>query len=434
VLRELRIGGYGGWLVVEAEQDPAKAHPLTYAKLGYRNLNDAAERAGFPWMFGRSHAPAAEKSMLAFCLVGGGFIGPLHAANIAAHRRARLAWVVDLDSWRRRRSSRPNMGARASANLDDALAEPAVGAVMICTPPRTHAAIIERAAHAGKAIFCEKPVDLDIARVDACARRWPHPASVLSSRSIAVSTRRTGALAMRSAPERSAAGDARAVEPRPRRSRPRLCRAMPYGIFYDTMIHDFDMVRWLLADETGRSLRPDRVHARREREPASRPRHRDGDADDDQRRALVHVQLELSCGVRLRSADRSVRREGNARVAQPAAHEPSSATTRRVSGATRLLRFFIERYAASYARELDEFIRRDRGERAPPIAHRRRRRALLIADAGRRSRRNPGKRSRFPLGARAAREFVVQRLAAWIGAQRRIRSIRTSCIVSGGSI
>ena len=35
--------------------------------------------------------------MLAFCLVGGGFIGPLHAANIAAHPRARLGWVVDLD-------------------------------------------------------------------------------------------------------------------------------------------------------------------------------------------------------------------------------------------------------------------------------------------------------------------------------------------------
>jgi len=47
VLRELRIGGYGGWLVVEAEQDPAKAHPLTYARLGHANLKLAAERSGF---------------------------------------------------------------------------------------------------------------------------------------------------------------------------------------------------------------------------------------------------------------------------------------------------------------------------------------------------------------------------------------------------
>jgi inosose dehydratase len=38
--------GYGGWLVVEAEQDPAKAHPLTYATMGYRNLYALARQAG----------------------------------------------------------------------------------------------------------------------------------------------------------------------------------------------------------------------------------------------------------------------------------------------------------------------------------------------------------------------------------------------------
>ena len=47
VLRELRVAGYSGWLVVEAEQDPAKAHPLTYARLGYANVKRAAESAGF---------------------------------------------------------------------------------------------------------------------------------------------------------------------------------------------------------------------------------------------------------------------------------------------------------------------------------------------------------------------------------------------------
>ena len=35
--------------------------------------------------------------MIDFCLVGGGFIGPLHAANIAAHPRARLRWIVDIN-------------------------------------------------------------------------------------------------------------------------------------------------------------------------------------------------------------------------------------------------------------------------------------------------------------------------------------------------
>ena len=47
VLRELAPIGYDGWLVVEAEQDPARAHPLTYARLGFENLKRAAETAGF---------------------------------------------------------------------------------------------------------------------------------------------------------------------------------------------------------------------------------------------------------------------------------------------------------------------------------------------------------------------------------------------------
>jgi inosose dehydratase len=47
ILKTLHDAGYSGWLVVEAEQDPAKAHPLTYAKMGYENLKKFAEGAGF---------------------------------------------------------------------------------------------------------------------------------------------------------------------------------------------------------------------------------------------------------------------------------------------------------------------------------------------------------------------------------------------------
>ncbi len=47
ILRILADKGYSGWLVVEAEQDPKKAHPLTYATLGYRNLSRMAKEAGF---------------------------------------------------------------------------------------------------------------------------------------------------------------------------------------------------------------------------------------------------------------------------------------------------------------------------------------------------------------------------------------------------
>jgi inosose dehydratase len=42
----LAQAGYAGWLVVEAEQDPAKAHPLTYARMGFDYLKKAAPAAG----------------------------------------------------------------------------------------------------------------------------------------------------------------------------------------------------------------------------------------------------------------------------------------------------------------------------------------------------------------------------------------------------
>jgi len=47
ILRVLHDAGYAGWLVVEAEQDPKKAHPLTYARMGFANLSRMAREAGF---------------------------------------------------------------------------------------------------------------------------------------------------------------------------------------------------------------------------------------------------------------------------------------------------------------------------------------------------------------------------------------------------
>jgi len=104
--------------------------------------------------------------MMSFCLVGAGFIGPVHAANIAAHPRATLKYVVDLD-----RMAAEQVAAKhgaAVATIAEVLADPRLNTVVICTPPRTHASLIEMAALAGKAIFCEKPIDLDLAKVNEC--------------------------------------------------------------------------------------------------------------------------------------------------------------------------------------------------------------------------------------------------------------------------
>ena len=95
-------------------------------------------------------------------LFGAGRIGKVHAASIAADPDSRLVAVTDVvpDAAR-------DLAARHGAEMrepGDILADPAVDAILIASSTDTHADLIEAGIAAGKAIFCEKPIDLDLAR------------------------------------------------------------------------------------------------------------------------------------------------------------------------------------------------------------------------------------------------------------------------------
>jgi myo-inositol 2-dehydrogenase/D-chiro-inositol 1-dehydrogenase len=105
--------------------------------------------------------------MIEVALFGAGRIGSIHAGNIARQPGVRLKYVVDVDANAASRLAEQH-GAKTSA--PDAVFEDAgVRAVAIGSSTDTHADLIQRAAKAGKAIFCEKPVDLDLARARTCA-------------------------------------------------------------------------------------------------------------------------------------------------------------------------------------------------------------------------------------------------------------------------
>jgi len=185
--------------------------------------------------------------MISFCQFGAGRIGAIHAANIVAHPGARLRTIVDTDHAPAARLA-GRYGA-AVGNQAEALADPGIDAVAIASSTDTHADLIEAAARAGKAIFCEKPVDLDRRRAEACVavalecgvplmigfnRRFdPHFARL--EREI-----RAGRIG------RPELLTIKSYDPAPpsiefvRRSG---------GLFRDMMIHDFDMACWLLAEE-----------------------------------------------------------------------------------------------------------------------------------------------------------------------------------------
>ena len=101
-----------------------------------------------------------------FGIIGAGRIGKIHGGNVAARPDSEVVCVADADPAAAAALAKAT-GAKVAA-VDAILAAKDVDAVAICSPTDTHADLIERAARARKAIFCEKPIDLDVDRVRAC--------------------------------------------------------------------------------------------------------------------------------------------------------------------------------------------------------------------------------------------------------------------------
>ena len=100
--------------------------------------------------------------MRRFALIGAGFIGGVHANNLAAHPDVDFALVYDVDETRAK-SVADRYNARV-ATLDEVFDPTAVDAVFIASSTDTHADHLRRAATAGLPVLCEKPIDLDLPR------------------------------------------------------------------------------------------------------------------------------------------------------------------------------------------------------------------------------------------------------------------------------
>src|ERR1700761_7476856 len=105
--------------------------------------------------------------MLRFGLFGAGRIGRVHAATLAAHPRTELAVVHDPVEVAAHEIA-ALYGGTPTGGADAILGAPGIDAVIIASPTPTHVDLLRACAQAGKAVLCEKPIDLDLARVDAC--------------------------------------------------------------------------------------------------------------------------------------------------------------------------------------------------------------------------------------------------------------------------
>jgi myo-inositol 2-dehydrogenase / D-chiro-inositol 1-dehydrogenase len=182
-----------------------------------------------------------------FALFGAGRIGRMHAENLAQRRDARLVYVVDTKPEAARALAEP-LGAR-QASAEEAFSDPKVQAVLIASSTGSHADLSIAAAGAGKAIFCEKPVDLTLPKVDECIR-----AVRKAKVPMFVGFNRRFDPSFRSLKKRLDAGAIGRLEQVVITNRdpglPELrFLATSGGLFLDFTIHDFDMARWLLGEE-----------------------------------------------------------------------------------------------------------------------------------------------------------------------------------------
>lgn len=180
-------------------------------------------------------------------VLGAGRIGNIHARNVAAHPRGRVVSIADAEA-KAADALATATGARTAA-VDAILGDASINAILICTPTDTHADLIERGVKAGKAVFCEKPVDLDSARIEACLK-----VVAAAKGKLMIGFNRRFDPSFADLRRRIGAGDAGTVELVTILSRDPSPPPISYversgGLFRDMMIHDFDMARFLLGEE-----------------------------------------------------------------------------------------------------------------------------------------------------------------------------------------
>lgn len=180
-------------------------------------------------------------------LLGAGRIGHIHAANIATHPASTLYAIVD--PWNSAVGALAHQYNAKVLTLEQALSDPQVDAVVIASATDQHADQIELAAKQGKAIFCEKPIHLDSARVAACLATvdaYNAPLFVAFNRRFDPNFRQLKA--------QYQAGHIGKAESLLIVSRDPAAPPVEYikvsgGLFRDMTIHDFDMVRFIMDEE-----------------------------------------------------------------------------------------------------------------------------------------------------------------------------------------
>jgi myo-inositol 2-dehydrogenase/D-chiro-inositol 1-dehydrogenase len=320
--------------------------------------------------------------MLRFGLFGAGRIGRVHAASLSAHPRTELATVYDpYEAAAREVATR--YGAAATADPDAILGDPGIDAIVIASPTPTHVALLTAAVQAGKGVLCEKPIDLDLKRVDAC---WAGIKDGDATVMVGFNRRFDPSFAELRA--RVAVGEIGRLEQLVITSRdpappPAAYIASSGGLFRDMTIHDFDMARFFLGDivevqaMSANLVEPFIAEAGDVDSAMVLLRAADG--------ALGQIVNSRRCSFGYDQRLEAFGAAGMLSVGNQTATSVRHAGASGTETAAPYLTFFLDRYAAAYQAELDHLVSCLEQGLSPSPGFADGRAALVLADAAQES-------------------------------------------------
>ncbi|UCF96326.1 MAG: inositol 2-dehydrogenase [Spirochaetaceae bacterium] len=306
------------------------------------------------------------KQTVNIAVIGAGRIGRLHAEHLA-HRipGVRLSAIADVNKQAAVECAAAIGVPKALKEHRGILEDPEVQAVVICSSTDTHASLIAEAAAAGKHIFCEKPIALDLKQIDdalAAASSAGVKLQVGFNRRFDANFSR-----MRELVREGAIGEPHLLRIASRDPAPPPIEYVRVsgGIFLDMMIHDFDMARYLVDDEVAELYAVGGVRIDPQIGKA-------GDIDT----AVVTLKFVGGCFATIDNSRRAV--YGYDQRAEVFGAKGMVTTENNTPNRIRLSTgqtvredlpqyFFMERYTESYLKEMNAFIECIREDKPPPV-------------------------------------------------------------------
>lgn len=291
--------------------------------------------------------------MIGMAVLGCGRIGRMHARNLKHHPRVNLISVFDI-AGQSAAATASELNVTAAHSVDEILADPKVQAILIATSTDTHVPLIAAGVRAGKAILCEKPVDLDLGRARQC---WTE-ISKLKPR-VMIGFNRRFDPTFRTLRNRLHADEIGKLEIATITSRdpappPAAYIKVSGGLFRDMTIHDFDMARFLAGDieevfALGSNLVDPEIGQLHDIDTCTLTlKARSG--------ALIQISNSRRCAY---GYDQRVEVFGAAGMLKAGNHRSTSVegwTAQQTAAREPVLHFFIERYRQAYDAEVDAFV------------------------------------------------------------------------------